>query len=202
MTNDYVKTSRTAIVTRQTNETQISVSLHLDGTGSCSVSTGLGFFDHMLNALVKHARFDLELSCVGDLEVDDHHTIEDCGLVIGQAIDQALGDRAGIARFATGFSAMDESLCRCVIDISGRGHSSVDLGFTREMLGSVSTENLSHFFVSLASTLKCALHIDLLRGSNDHHKAEAGFKSTALALRQAVAQDQSDQSIPSTKGVI
>jgi imidazoleglycerol-phosphate dehydratase len=138
---------------------------------------------------------------VGDLHVDDHHTVEDCALTLGAAINEALADRAGIARFADAYAPMDESLSRAVLDLSGRPAACVNLALTRERLGDVSTENLTHFFVSLSTTLRAAIHLDVLRGENDHHKAEAAFKAFALALRRAVARDGSD-AIPSAKGVL
>ena len=195
-------TERTALIQRKTSETDIAARVCLDGVGAATVATGLGFLDHMLTALAGHARIDLELTCSGDLNVDDHHSVEDCALAIGQAVDQALGDRAGIARFGSAYAPLDESLCRCVIDLSGRPHATVELGFVRERLGAVATENLTHFFVSFATGARCTLHLDLVRGSNDHHKAEAAFKAAALALRQAVAVDPSSPGVPSTKGTL
>ena len=192
---------RTATVSRTTRETNIRVTLGLDGVGESTISTGLGFFDHMLTALAKHARFDLELSCSGDLEVDDHHTIEDCALAIGAAINEALGDRAGIRRFASAYAPLDESLARVVIDLSGRPHATVHLALVRDAIGPVACENLTHFFRSLAVGARLTLHADVLRGDNDHHRAEAAFKSLAIALRDAVARDGSG-SVPSTKGVL
>ena len=141
---------RTASVKRETNETRIACELSLDGAGRVSVATGLGFLDHMLTALATHARFDLELTCEGDLQVDDHHTVEDCALVLGAVIDEALGDRAGIARFGSAYAPLDESLARVVVDLSGRPSAEVELGLRREMLGTVACENIGHFFVSLA----------------------------------------------------
>lgn len=193
--------TREATIERQTRETEIRVHLDLDGDGTSEVSTGLGFLDHMLDALAKHGRFHLELSCEGDLHIDDHHTVEDCALALGQALDEALGDRSGIARFAHAYAPLDEALARVVIDLSGRPWPEVHIGFTREMIGDVATENLTHFFESLAMSARCALHVDVLRGKNDHHRAEAAFKALALALRQAVARDES-AGIPSTKGVL
>ena len=193
--------TREATIARQTRETEIRVHLDLDGGGTSEVSTGLGFLDHMLDALAKHGRFHLELSCQGDLHIDDHHTVEDCALALGQALDQALGDRSGIARFAHAYAPLDEALARVVVDLSGRPWPEVHIGFTREMIGDVATENLTHFFESLAMSARCALHVDVLRGKNDHHRAEAAFKALALALRQAVARDES-AGIPSTKGVL
>ena len=192
---------RSATIARKTRETDIRVVLDLDGSGTSKISTGLGFLDHMLEALAKHGRLDLELTCQGDLHIDDHHTVEDCALALGQALDQALGDRSGITRFAHAYAPLDEALARVVIDLSGRPWPEVHTGFVREKIGDVATENLTHFFESLAITARCALHVDVLRGKNDHHRAEAAFKALALALRQAVARDAS-AGIPSTKGVL
>ncbi len=193
--------TRQASVERRTLETRISLELNLDGSGQAEIGTGIGFLDHMLTALAKHARFDLRLQCEGDLEVDDHHTAEDCALALGQALDQALGERRGIARFGSAYAPLDEALARVVVDLSGRPCAVVELGLTREMIGEIAAENLTHVFVSLAMAGRMALHVDLLRGQNDHHRAEAAFKALALALRQAVALDGSS-SVPSTKGVL
>jgi imidazoleglycerol-phosphate dehydratase len=193
--------ARRATVSRKTLETAIEVELALDGTGRAEVATGIGFLDHMLGALVKHARFDLSLKCQGDLEVDDHHTVEDCALALGQALDQALGERRGIARFGSAYAPLDEALARAVVDLSGRPYAMVELGLAREALGGVACENVAHFFASLASAGRMALHLDVLRGANDHHRAEAAFKAAALALRQAVRPDGPDQ-VPSHKGVL
>jgi imidazoleglycerol-phosphate dehydratase len=194
-------TPRTAAITRVTRETSIEARLNLDGRGESVIATGLGFLDHMLTALAKHARIDLELTCKGDLHIDDHHTAEDCALTLGQAIDKALADRAGIARFGSAYAPLDEALCRAVVDLSGRPFAAVGLGFRRDMIGDTATENLTHFFQSLAVAARLTLHLDLVRGENDHHKAEAAFKALALALRQAFAPDAS-AGIPSTKGTL
>lgn len=194
-------TTRTATVTRSTKETTIACTLDLDGRGLSEIRTGLGFLDHMLGALAKHARFDLQLTCAGDLEIDDHHTVEDCALVLGQALLEALGDKAGVARFGSAFAPLDEALARCVVDLSGRPWPEVHLAFTREQLGDVATENLTHFLISLAMAGKLNLHVNVLVGANDHHKAEAAFKATALALRAAVRRDGTAD-VPSTKGVL
>ena len=196
-----MKTTRIAEVRRQTAETKIELSLDLDGSGQSTIRTGIGFFDHMLTALAKHARWNLQLHCQGDLEVDDHHTVEDCGLALGAALDQALSDRRGIARFAHAYAPLDEALVRSVIDLSGRGGARVALPLGRESIGSLSCENIPHFFRSLASTARLTLHLDLIRGENAHHIAEAAFKSFALAIRSATALDGSE-AIPSTKGTL
>lgn len=193
--------ARQAAISRETLETKITLELTLDGSGRAEVATGIGFFDHMLTALAKHARFDLVLKCAGDLGVDDHHTVEDCALALGQALDRALGKRRGIARFGSAFAPLDEALARAVVDLSGRPCAVIELGLKREALGELACENLSHFFTSLATTGRMALHVDVLRGMNDHHRAEAAFKATALALREAVRIEGPDQ-VPSTKGVL
>lgn len=194
-------TQRTGHVERTTRETTVTAELTLDAAGDSSVSTGLGFLDHMLSALAMHARFDLVLRAAGDTNVDDHHTVEDVALTLGQALDRALGDRRGITRFGSAYAPLDEALARVVVDLSGRASASVNLDFRRESIGGVATENLTHFFVSLANAARAAIHVDLIRGENDHHKAEAAFKALALALRSAVAIDPAASSnIPSTKG--
>jgi len=193
-------TPRTATVERATKETRISCRLTLDGTGEVTIATGIGFLDHMLTALAFHAGWDLDLQCSGDLEVDDHHTAEDCALALGEALDAALGDRAGIVRFGSAYAPLDEALARTVVDLSGRPWPQVDLGLKREMLGGLSTENVGHVLRSFAMAARCALHVDVLRGDNDHHRAEAAFKATALALRQATAP--ATGGIRSTKGTL
>jgi len=154
----------------------------------------------MLAALAKHGRFDLTLTATGDTDVDDHHTVEDCAIVLGRAFDEALGDRTGIARFGYGYAPLDESLSRAVVDLSGRPWPEVSIDFTRETIGEVATENIIHFLRSFAVEGRMALHVDLLRGDNDHHKAESAFKALAIALRAAVAADGDD--VPSTKGTL
>lgn len=193
---------RTAEICRTTRETEVRVSINLDGAGDVSVCTGLGFLDHMLTALATHARFDLDLKCAGDLEVDDHHTLEDCAIVLGEAFDSALGDKRGIRRFASAFAPLDESLARVVLDVSGRPSACVDLGLRRDTIGAVACENISHFFTSFAMSARVTLHVDVLRGENDHHRAEAAFKALALAMREAIAIDGASDRVPSTKGVL
>ncbi len=199
--SDRAISDRTASIERHTSETEIRLTLALDGSGSTVIDTGLGFFDHMLTALIRHSRFDLELACSGDLHVDDHHTVEDCGLALGQALDQALGDRRGIRRFAHAYAPLDEALARVVVDLSGRPSPHVDLGLTRQKIGDVACENLGHFFQSFAIAGRMALHVDVLKGLNDHHRAEAAFKALALALKAAVALTAHGD-IPSTKGLL
>lgn len=193
---------REARVERKTGETAIDVRLALDGTGVGRVGTGIGFLDHMLSAVALHGRLDLSLRCEGDLDVDDHHTAEDCALAMGTAVDRALGDRAGIVRFGSAYAPLDEALARVVVDFSGRASATVDLGLRREMIGGIACENLTHWFMSFAAAARCALHVDVLRGENDHHRAEAAFKAFALALRAAVAMDPRPAGVPSTKGVL
>uniref|UniRef100_I2CQQ1 Imidazoleglycerol-phosphate dehydratase n=1 Tax=Nannochloropsis gaditana (strain CCMP526) TaxID=1093141 RepID=I2CQQ1_NANGC len=194
--------TRAATVSRKTKETAISASIDLDGDGNnVEVHSGIGFLDHMLTALGKHARFHLRLSCQGDLEVDDHHTAEDCALALGEAFDQALGVRKGIARFGSALCPLDEALARSVVDISSRPHAEVHLKLQREKVGQLSCEMITHVLQSFATAARLTLHVDVLRGANDHHKAESAFKATALALRQAVARDDS-AFVPSTKGVL
>ncbi len=192
---------RTAKVERKTLETQITLKIDLDGTGKARVKSGLGFLDHMIGALSRHSRIDIDLQCSGDLDVDDHHTAEDCALALGEALNKALGERRGIVRFASAYAPLDEAMARAVIDLSGRPCSVVNLGLQRDQVGDIASENLTHFFVSLAMASKSAFHIDVLRGENDHHKAEAAFKALALALRQAV-RDEGTGDVPSTKGVL
>lgn len=194
-------TIRRAEIHRDTLETKVSVSLVVDGTGRTEVRTGIGFVDHMLISLARHAGFDLDLSCSGDLHVDDHHTAEDCALALGAALDGALGDRRAVARFGSAYAPLDEALARAVVDLSGRPFASVELGLRREALGTLACENVAHLLSSFATAGRLTLHVDVLRGANDHHRAEAAFKALALALRQAVARCGSDE-VPSTKGVL
>ncbi len=194
-------TTRKAVATRKTKETEITVSLDLDGDGAAEVTTGIGFLDHLLTTLAKHARFDLTLSCKGDLHIDDHHTAEDCALALGTALDEALGERVGITRFGSAYAPLDEALARAVIDLSGRPYAYVKLGLKREALGGLACENIGHVLRSLATAARATLHVELLRGENDHHRTEAAFKAVALALRQAVARTGED-GVPSTKGVL
>jgi len=192
---------RTATVTRKTRETSVGVTLDLDGSGKTDVKTGIGFLDHLLDALGRHARFDLALSCEGDLQVDDHHTAEDCALVVGEALDRALGERRGVNRFGWALAPLDEALARAVVDLSGRPFSDVALDLRRESIGGLACENIPHVLRSLATAGRMTLHVDVLKGENDHHRAEAAFKATALALRDAVARSGYDD-VPSLKGTL
>ncbi len=192
--------SRRARVTRETRETRVDAELAL-APGESAIDTGIPFLDHMLDSLCRHGGFTLRLKAEGDLAIDDHHSAEDCALVLGQAFDEALGDRRGIARFGHGYAPLDEALARAVVDFSGRPFSHVDLGLRRERLGTLACENLTHVIASFALAARATLHVELIRGENDHHRAEAAFKALALALRMAVRPTGSDE-IPSTKGVL
>ena len=196
----YLPKPRSVQLQRQTKETQITLSLCLDGQGECSIQTGLGFLDHMITALAYHARFNLTLTCVGDTHIDSHHTTEDCALLLGQALAECLQDRKGITRFGHAYAPLDEALSRCVIDLSGRPWPEINLGLKREMIGQVATEDLVHFFQSLAMTLKASIHVDTLKGVNDHHRVESAFKSCALALKMAVQRTANPSEALSTKG--
>jgi len=192
--------TRRAEINRETTEVTINGFLDLDGSGVADVKTGLGFLDHMLTTLARHGRFDLELVAGGDVGVDDHHTVEDCAIVLGRALDKALGDRSGIIRFGYAYAPLDESLSRAVIDLSGRPWPEIAVDFSRDMVGEVATENIVHFLRSFAVEGRMALHVDLIRGDNDHHKAESAFKAVAIALRTAVGASGTD--VPSTKGTL
>jgi imidazoleglycerol-phosphate dehydratase len=194
-------TVRRGTARRTTQETDVAVELVLDGRGQASVTTGIGFLDHMLAQLAKHSRMDLTLTCKGDLHIDDHHTAEDCAIALGQALDRALGERRGINRFGSAYAPLDEALARAVVDISGRPHASISLGLRREKLGELSTEMLPHVLASFATSALLTLHVDVLKGENDHHRAESAFKALALALRHAIRLDGTAD-VPSTKGVL
>lgn len=193
--------TRTAIVRRKTAETELDLSLDIDGVGDFSLTTGIGFFDHMLHALTKHAGWNLRGRIRGDLQVDDHHTVEDTALALGKALDEALGERVGIRRFGHAYAPLDEALARSVVDLSGRPAAVVFLQTQRDRVGDLACENAVHFFRSFASTARLSLHVDVLRGENDHHRIEGAFKATALALRSACERDVRN-GIPSTKGVL
>ena len=194
--------TRTGRCERTTQETRVEVDLTLEGTGRAEISSGIGFLDHMLGAIARHARFDLTLTCAGDLAIDDHHSAEDTALALGAALDDALGDRRGIIRFAHAHAPLDEALARVVVDLSGRPHAEVRLALTRDRIGDLACENITHFFRSLAIASRACIHADVIRGDNDHHKAEAACKALALALRGAVALDPGSTDIPSTKGTL
>lgn len=192
--------SRTASIQRKTNETAITLEINLDESGEYAIATGLGFFDHMLSHIAKHGRIDFRLKATGDLHVDEHHLIEDTGICLGQALQQALGDKRGIERFGYAFVPMDEALARTVIDLSGRGYLVFNAEFSREAINGFPLEMTKEFFQAIASEAKMNLHIALLYGDNAHHQCEAIFKSFGRALRNAVALTGSD--VPSTKGVL
>ena len=195
--------SRTASITRKTAETDITVALDLDGTGTGSISTGIGFLDHMLTALCRHALFNMDIKAVGDLHIDFHHTTEDVGIVIGQAIRQALGDKRGITRFGFASLPMDEALVEASIDISGRAYTGWQVSFSAPKIGEMDTELFEEFFRALAGNAGIALHIRQIAGTNAHHVAEACYKATARALRQAVELDpRLGGAVPSTKGAL
>jgi len=195
------ESGRKSVRSRKTGETDITVSLSLDGAGISMIDTGVGFFDHMMTGLAKHGAMDLELTCVGDLQVDDHHTMEDCGLTVGAAIDEALLDRRGIARFCWAYVPMDEALARAVIHFSGRPYAQVNLALEGDRIGGCGCANLEHALSSLAVAARATLHVDVLCGRNDHHRAEAVFKAVAIAMRAAVMRDDEGR-VPSTKGVL
>jgi imidazoleglycerol-phosphate dehydratase len=194
---------RIATISRRTTETSIDVTVNLDGTGRFNVSTGVGFFDHMLEQLSRHSLIDMDIKTVGDLHIDQHHTVEDTGLAIGEAVLKALGEKRGIRRYADALSPMDETLTRVAIDISGRPYLVWKTEFSQKRLGEMDTEMFEHFFHSFAQTSGVTLHIETLYGSNNHHIAEAAFKGVARALREAVEIDpRKADAIPSTKGTL
>ncbi|MCX8254697.1 Imidazoleglycerol-phosphate dehydratase [Beijerinckiaceae bacterium RH AL1] len=194
---------RTATIARETNETKIQVTVALDGTGRSSCATGVGFFDHMLDQLARHSLVDIEVKAVGDLHIDDHHTVEDVGIALGQALRQALGDRAGISRYADALLPMDETLSRAAIDISGRPFLVFRTEFPREKIGTFDTELVREFFQAFAMNAGMTLHIETFYGANAHHIAESCFKAVARALKAAIAIDPRQQgAIPSTKGTL
>ncbi|AMD19619.1 HCL532Cp [Eremothecium sinecaudum] len=217
MSND-----RRACVKRVTNETQIEIVISLSGgelklgnsasnntkaenssssSQLISINTGIGFLDHMIHALAKHAGWSIILNCVGDLHIDDHHTTEDCGITLGQAFKEALGAVRGVKRFGCGFAPLDEALSRAVVDLSNRPYAVVELGLKRERIGDLSTEMIPHFLASFAEAARITIHVDCIRGSNDHHRSESAFKALALALKEAISYTGSDE-VPSTKGVL
>ena len=193
---------RAAEIRRKTKETDIRVALVLDGSGRADVDTGVPFLNHMLELFARHGLFDLEVECRGDLEIDDHHSVEDIAITLGQATLQALGDKAGIARYGSSLVPMDEALCRAVIDLSGRFYLVYEVETRRDMIGNFSVELAEHFWRSFAEAARCNLHLDCLRGRNTHHILEGTFKATARALRQAVERDPRIVGVLSTKGVL
>ena len=194
---------RTATITRKTNETAIEITINLDGTGRHDTRTGVGFFDHMLDQLARHALIDLTVRCAGDLHIDDHHSVEDVGIALGQALTQALGDKRGIRRYGSFHLAMDDALVRAALDLSGRPYLVWDVEFPTQKIGSFDTELVREFFQALSTHGGITLHVSKLAGINSHHIAEAAFKSVARALREAVEPDPRQAgAIPSTKGTL
>ena len=194
---------RQAEIIRKTGETDIRIELELDGKGTCRINTGVGFLDHMLELFARHGRFNLQVFCKGDTHVDDHHSVEDIGIALGQAFDQALGDRKGIVRYGHMILPMDESLILSAVDLSGRGLLVYDLRIPTEKVGTFDTELTEEFFRALAHNARCTLHIRQLAGGNSHHIIEGAFKSAARSLRAAVKVDpECAEEIPSTKGVL
>lgn len=196
-------TPRHATVHRVTSETDIAITLNLDGTGNARVETGIGFFDHMLTALAKHGLFDLDITVKGDLHIDGHHTVEDTGIALGQAMRQALADKRGVRRFGSALVPLDEALCEAVVDLSGRPFLTFDATFDRDRIGTLDTELVEEFFRAFAMSALITLHLNQRAGKNCHHIAEAAFKALARALRMAVEPDpRALSAIPSTKGVL
>ncbi|KMK67959.1 imidazoleglycerol-phosphate dehydratase HisB [Puniceibacterium sp. IMCC21224] len=194
---------RSATLTRATSETDITVEIDLDGTGSYDNQTGIGFFDHMLDQLARHALIDMKIRAKGDLHIDDHHTVEDTGIAIGQALAQALGDKKGIRRYGACLLPMDDALIRCALDLSGRPFLIWNVSMPTAKIGTFDTELVREFFQALSTHGGITLHIDMLHGFNSHHIAEAAFKSVARALREAVETDaRKSDAIPSTKGTL
>ena len=195
--------SRIAEVTRKTSETDLRVRVDLDGQGEAQVKTGIGFFDHMLTALARHALLDLTVEARGDLHVDGHHTVEDTGIVLGQALSRALGDRAGIRRYADALVPLDESLVRCVLDVSGRPYLSYHIDIPKwQMLGEYDVFLTPEFFRALVLNAELTVHLDLIRGDNPHHIVEAAFKAFARAFDAATSRDPRVTGVPSTKGTL
>lgn len=191
--------TRTGSIHRKTLETDVAISVNLDGTGQVAVETGVGFYDHMLTAFGHHGLFDLDIKTVGDLHVDEHHTVEDTALVLGSAIADALGDRVGIRRYGTATIPMDEALATAVVDIGGRPYAVIDLPFATDRLGALGTQMIPHALEAFARTAGCTLNMSA-QGSNDHHIAEAAFKALAYAIRAAVEVDPRRHGLASTKG--
>jgi imidazoleglycerol-phosphate dehydratase len=194
--------ARTATIHRKTRETEISISLKIDGTGASSITTGIGFFDHMLTLLARHGFFDLNLTCIGDTEVDYHHSVEDVGIALGQAFAEAAGDKSGISRYGMAFIPMEYSLARAVVDFSGRIALSCTLPMSTQKVGNFDTELVQEFFKAFADNARMNLHIDLLKTANAHHDIEAVFKAVARALSDACRIDERVQGPLSTKGIL
>jgi imidazoleglycerol-phosphate dehydratase len=194
--------SRTAHIHRVTGETDVSLSLGLDGTGAGERRTGVGFFDHLLDSVARHGGLDLDVIVQGDLETGPHHTIEDTGIALGQGLDEALGDRSGIARFGSAVVPMDEARAACAIDVSGRPYTAVEADFGAERVGDFDTDLVEEFLRAVANAARLTLHVDVEAGTNAHHMVEVSFKAFARALRQAIAEDPRVQGVPSTKGLL
>ena len=194
--------SRSASITRDTNETHIKVGLNLDGSGEFTIDTGIGFFDHMLAQTARHGFLDLTIQCAGDLQIDTHHTVEDVGIALGCSFARALGGKEGISRYGSGIVPMDEALALCAIDFSGRPYLAFDAGFTVQRVGDLDSEMIEEFFRAFAANAGCALHVKLLAGRNNHHMAEAVFKAFGQAVEQAVSFDPRITGPRSTKGVL
>ncbi len=193
---------RTAEIHRKTKETDIRVRLQIEGTGESKIQTGVGFFDHMLETLARHSGFDLELEAKGDLQVGDHHTVEDAGICLGEAFKKALGEKKGIVRFGWAHCPMDEALARAVVDLSGRSHFEYDVDIPLSEIGNFHGDSALEFFRAFSDAGACTVHLDLIRGSNLHHGLEALFKALALALRQAATVRPGVNAVPSTKGTL
>lgn len=194
---------RKAVIERITKETKIKVEVNIDGTGSYSVSTGIGFFNHMLEQLSHHSLIDLKIEAIGDLHIDFHHTVEDCGIAIGEAIKNALGDKKGITRFGHSYVPMDETLSRCVLDLSGRAYPIFNVDFKRDKVGDMDCELFREFFYAISQAISCNLHIENLYGTNNHHIIESCFKAFARSLRIATTIDERKKhAINSTKGTL
>ncbi|MDO5847946.1 MAG: imidazoleglycerol-phosphate dehydratase HisB [Methanobrevibacter sp.] len=190
---------RMAEVSRDTSETQIKIKLNIDGTGKYDIDTGVNFFNHMLESFSKHSRFDLDISAIGDVEIDDHHTVEDVGILLGEAFNKAIGDKRGIKRMADAIVPMDESVATVAVDISGRSYCNMDISFKNEKIGDLTSDIIIHFFESFVSAAKINIYASA-KGFNDHHKAEAIFKAFAKSLKEATKIEHDE--IPSTKGVL
>jgi imidazoleglycerol-phosphate dehydratase len=194
--------NRHSSIQRTTKETDITVTLNLDGSGQSSIATGVGFLNHMLDLFARHGLFDLTVQCKGDLHIDDHHTVEDIAICLGQAFAEALGDKRGIARYGAAYVPMDETLARAVVDLSGRYFLVHRVTNTRERIGDLSVELVEHFWHSFAEHAKCNLHVEIFYGTNQHHIIESQFKAVTRALAQAVRVDERIQGVMSTKGTI
>jgi imidazoleglycerol-phosphate dehydratase len=201
--NEPRLTARSAEIRRETRETKIQVRLNLDGTGQGAVETGIGMFDHLIEQIARHGLFDLNVHCQGDIHRDAHHTVEDTGICVGQALNQALGDRSGIVRMAHAIVPLDEALTLVAVDVGGRGYAAIDLPFHGDRIGELPSEMIGHFLQSLAFEARISLHVRLMSGANDHHRAESAFKALARALSAATRVDpRLEGAIPSTKGTI